>query len=69
VVHGADYPGIRMIRGVSTSFDGRNTLASAGFAAEFVSANGGALRVNVTPLGRASICAPEGRSLDYPRCI
>jgi type IV fimbrial biogenesis protein FimT len=69
VVRGDDYAGITMARGVSASFDGRDTLAAAGFAAEFVSSHGGALRVNVTPLGRASICAPEGRSLDYPRCI
>jgi type IV fimbrial biogenesis protein FimT len=67
-VRGDDYPGITMTRGASASFDGRDMLATAGFAAEFVSSNGGALRVQVTPLGRASICAPEGRSLDYPRC-
>jgi Tfp pilus assembly protein FimT len=69
VVRADDYPGITMTSGVSASFDGRDTLASAGFAAEFVAAHGGALRVNVTPLGRASICAPEGRTLDYPRCL
>jgi len=68
VVRGDDYPGITMTRGISASFDGRDTLAAAGFAAEFVSSYGGALRVHVTPLGRASICAPERRSLDYPRC-
>jgi type IV fimbrial biogenesis protein FimT len=68
VVRANEYPGITMTRGVSASFDGRDTLAPAGFAAEFVSLHGNALRVNVTPLGRASICAPEGRSLDYPRC-
>jgi type IV fimbrial biogenesis protein FimT len=69
VVRADDYPGITMTRGVSASFDGRDTLAAAGFAAEFVASNGGALRVHVTPLGRASICAPEGKSLDYPRCV
>jgi type IV fimbrial biogenesis protein FimT len=68
VVRSGEYPGITMTSGVSASFDSRDTLAAAGFAAEFVSSNGGALRVHVTPLGRASICAPEGRSLGYPRC-
>lgn len=68
VVRADNYPGITMTRGTSAGFDGRDTLATAAFAAEFVSAHGGALRVNVTPLGRASICAPEGRSRDYPRC-
>jgi type IV fimbrial biogenesis protein FimT len=69
VVRAQDHPGITMVGGTSAGFDGRDTLAPAGFAAEFVSSHGGALRVNVTPLGRASICAPEGRSLDFPRCI
>ena len=68
VVRAIDYPGITMTRGASASFDGRDTFAAAGFAAEFMSPQGGALRVQVTPLGRASICAPEGRSLDFPRC-
>jgi type IV fimbrial biogenesis protein FimT len=68
VVRAEDHPGITMVRGVSASFDSRDMLATAGFAAEFVSSHGGVLRVNVTPLGRASICAPEGRSLDFPRC-
>jgi hypothetical protein len=42
-----------MTRGVSTSFDGRDALAAAGFAAEFALARGQQLRVQVTPLGRA----------------
>lgn len=67
-VRAGDYPGITMTSGASASFDSRDTLAAAGFAAEFVSLHGGTLRVHVTPLGRASICAPAGRSLDYPRC-
>jgi prepilin-type N-terminal cleavage/methylation domain-containing protein len=69
VVRAEDHPGITMVRGGSASFDRRDTLATAGFAAEFVSSHGGALRVHVTPLGRAIICAPEGRSLDFPRCM
>jgi type IV fimbrial biogenesis protein FimT len=68
VVRAQEYPGVTMTSGTSASFDGRDTLAPAGFAAEFASVHGGALRVHVTPLGRASICAPQGRSLDYPRC-
>jgi type IV fimbrial biogenesis protein FimT len=68
VVRADDYAGVTMIRGVSTSFDGRDTLAAAGFAAEFVLPQGQQLRVNVAPLGRASICSPQGSSLDFPRC-
>lgn len=69
VVRGEAYPGVTMERGIGASFDGRNTLAAAGLAAELASAQGHVLRVQVTPLGRAIICAPQGRSLDYPRCV
>lgn len=68
VVRADDYAGVTMTRGVSASFDGRDTLAAAGFAAEFASAQGQQLRVQVTPLGRAIICSPQGSSLDFPRC-
>jgi len=68
VARANDYAGVTMSRGVSTSFDGRDTLAAAGFAAEFELPQGQQLRVNVTPLGRASICSPRGSSLDFPRC-
>jgi len=68
VVRADDYPGVTMTRGVSASFDGRDTLAAAGFAAEFALAQGQQLRVQVTPLGRATICSPQGSSLDFPRC-
>ncbi len=68
VVRADDYAGVTMTRGVSASFDGRDTLAAAGFAAEFALAHGQQLRVHVTPLGRASICSPQGSLLDFPRC-
>jgi len=68
VVRADDYAGVTMTRGVSASFDGRDTLAAAGFAAEFALAQGQQLRVHVTPLGRASICSPQGSMLDFPRC-
>ena len=68
VVRADDYAGVTMTRGVSASFDGRDTLAAAGFAAEFALPQGQQLRVQVTPLGRATICSPQGSSLDYPRC-
>jgi type IV fimbrial biogenesis protein FimT len=67
VARADDYAGVTMTRGVSTSFDGRDTLAAAGLAAEFTSPQG-QLRVQVTPLGRASICSAQGSSLDFPRC-
>ena len=68
VVRADDYAGVTMTRGVSASFDGRDTLAAAGFAAEFALAQGQQLRVQVTPLGRAIICSPQGSLLDFPRC-
>ena len=68
VVRADDYVGVTMTRGVSASFDGRDTLAASGFAAEFALPQGQQLRVQVTPLGRATICSPQGTSLDFPRC-
>ncbi|HEU5294385.1 MAG TPA: GspH/FimT family pseudopilin [Burkholderiaceae bacterium] len=68
VARADDYAGVLMTRGVSASFDGRDALAAAGFAAEFALPQGQRLRVQVTPLGRATICSPEGTSLDFPRC-
>jgi len=68
VVRADDYAGVTMTRGVSASFDGRDMLAPAGFAAEFALVQGQQLRVQVTPLGRATICSPQGSSLDFPRC-
>ena len=69
MVSGDDYPGVTMERGVSTSFDGRDTLAAAGLAAEFASSQGHVVRVQLTPLGRAIICAPRTNALNYPRCV
>lgn len=68
VVRANDYPGITMSAGASSSFGGRETLAVASTAAEFVSVQGQTLRVHMTPLGRAIVCAPQSRFGDYPRC-
>jgi type IV fimbrial biogenesis protein FimT len=68
VVRANDYPGVTMAAGASSSFGGRETLAVASTAAEFVSAQGQTLRVHMTPLGRAIVCAPQSRFSDYPRC-
>jgi len=69
VAGAGQYAGVTMDRAVSAAFDGRDTLASAGLAAEFTSAQGQQLRVHVTPLGRAGICAPQGRTVDFPGCL
>jgi len=68
VARADDYAGVIMTRGVSAAFDGRDALAAAGFAAEFALPQGQQLRVQMTPLGRATICSPSGSSLDHPRC-
>lgn len=68
VARAEDYVGVTMTRGVDTAFDGRDTLAPAGLAAEFELRQGQQLRVQVTPLGRATVCVPQGSSLDFPRC-
>lgn len=68
VVHGEDYPGVAMSGGVSAVFDGSQQIAGITLAATFVSAQGQTLRVHMTPLGRASICAQDVRIADYPLC-
>lgn len=68
VARADDYPGVTMTRGVNTTFDGRDTLATAGLAAEFELPQGQQLRVQVTPLGRATVCSLQATSLDFPRC-
>jgi prepilin-type N-terminal cleavage/methylation domain-containing protein len=68
VVRARDYPGVTMSAGASSSFGGRETLAVASTAAEFLSSQGQTLRVHMTPLGRAIVCAPQSRVGDYPRC-
>jgi len=68
VVRAEDYAGVTMVQGISASFDGRDTLAAAGLAAQFASAQGQQVRVQVTPLGRAVICSPNASTLDFPRC-
>lgn len=68
VVHGEDYPGVTMAGGMSAVFDGSQQIAGITLAATFVSAQGQTLRVHMTPLGRASICAQDVRIADYPLC-
>jgi type IV fimbrial biogenesis protein FimT len=68
VVRAGDYPGVSMSEGVSSAFDRRDPQATPATVAEFVSAQGQTLRVRITPLGRAVICAPQSRTADHPRC-
>lgn len=68
VVHGDDYPGVSMADGASAMFDGSQQIAGMTLQATFVSAQGQTLRVHMTPLGRASICAQDVRIADYPLC-
>ncbi|MFO1224811.1 MAG: prepilin-type N-terminal cleavage/methylation domain-containing protein [Burkholderiaceae bacterium] len=68
LVHADEYPGVTMTEGTSLQFDGSQPLAGSTLAAVFVSAQGQTLRVHMTPLGRASICAQDVRIADYPVC-
>lgn len=67
-VHGDAYPGVSMIEGTSAVFDGSQQIAGTTLTAVFVSSQGETLRVHMTPLGRASICAQDVRIADYPSC-
>lgn len=68
VARAEDYPGVTMSTGASAAFDGTQAIVAVTLAAEFALVNGQSLRVQMTPLGRASICAPQQRVADYPRC-
>lgn len=68
VVRAEDYPGVTMAEGANLAFDGRQPITAITPAADFVLPQGGALRVQMTPLGRAGICALGPRLADYARC-
>jgi len=68
VVHGEDYAGVSMSDGASAQFDGSQQITGMTLQATFVSTQGQTLRVHMTPLGRASICAQDARIADYPLC-
>lgn len=67
VVRARDVPGILLAHGTDASFDA-SAVAAVGGAAELRSARGPhALRVSLTPLGRARLCSPSGLA-GYPPC-
>ena len=68
VVRASDYPGITMHAGQSAGFVNGKQQGTPALSAEFMSAQGQSLRVVMTPLGRAAICAPHARSNHHPRC-
>jgi len=68
VVHGEDYPGVSMSDAASAQFNASQQITGMTLQATFVSAQGQTLRVHMTPLGRASICAQDARIADYPLC-
>jgi type IV fimbrial biogenesis protein FimT len=65
-VHGHDHPGVEVLQAGSTQVQANGQARAA--STLFQSAHGERLRVDVSPLGRASICAPAGRIAGYPDC-
>jgi type IV fimbrial biogenesis protein FimT len=67
-----DHPGVRLAQAAPVSFlpSGDTSLAAAASTkvAEFESERGERLRVDMTRLGRARICAPGGALPGYPAC-
>lgn len=65
-VRAADFPGVSLLAGAPLQIDPQPG-ASRGSA--LLQGDGGQqLRVALTPLGRAKVCAPEGPFRNLPRC-
>lgn len=65
----ADNPGVLLVDAHALAFDPTGMpMAAAGTEALLQSRRGEQLRVSVSPLGRASICSPEGAVPGYLRC-
>jgi len=65
---GSDHKGVVLERASDLHFDPVNGTADAVAAATLRNAQGETLRVDLTRLGRAKVCAPESTSLSYPSC-
>jgi type IV fimbrial biogenesis protein FimT len=67
-VRSSDHPGVVLALSRDALFDPANGSAVGDGAAVLRSAGGDELRVGVTRLGRARVCAPGGPALGYPSC-
>jgi len=65
-VHGHEHSGVELLQAGSTRLDATGTAVVA--STLFQSTRGERLRVDVSALGRASICAPAGKIPGYPDC-
>lgn len=59
VVHSRSHPGVALADSRNTGFDPRGGVLLNPGGAQFASVRGDLLQVRLTPLGRASVCAPE----------
>ena len=68
-VDAKQHPGVSLLEGAPQAFDGRSGLRQgmAG-AARWVSARGDQLAVQVSALGRPTVCAPANRWSDIAGC-
>lgn len=68
-VNAKQYPGVSLLEGAPQGFDGRSGMRQgvAG-AARLVSARGDQLAVQVSALGRPTVCAPATRWSDIAGC-
>ncbi len=65
-VRGRDHPGIDVLQGGSTRLDATGPAVATSTLLQ--SARGERLRVDMSPLGRASICAPDGKVPGHAEC-
>jgi type IV fimbrial biogenesis protein FimT len=67
-VKAADHQGVTLERASDLHFSPTDGTAAAVAQFSLRSSHGDALRVVLTRLGRAKVCAPESKSLGYPAC-
>lgn len=69
-VRAGDHPGVQLIDGSELRIDARaiGVLPPASGAALLLGQQGSSLRVALTPLGRAKVCAPGAAVPGYPGC-
>lgn len=65
---GKDMPGVLLERASDLHFSPTDGTVAEVARIDLRSSHGEALRVELTRLGRAKVCAPESTSLGYPAC-
>ncbi len=67
-VRASDFPGVELLQGQALRLEPLTTVAAARSGVLLQGHDGAQLRVDLSPLGRASVCAPGTAVPGYSRC-